>query len=210
MLPPHHRPREPQVLATAKRKHQEASVKRNAKWLAQLAEGKSPDIDLFAVVTGGTSLALRRQCALDVGALPGVAGYMLGGFGCGEAANDRARALKVLAATLPATAPRMLVGVDGPWEVLKAVAGGVDLVDSAYAFKLAEDGYACTFPVDVLPGLDEAKDATGSGEGEGDDADVTMTKAGDHGTTNSVKHVLRCCGRVLTGWVVLVWSQPRL
>ena len=137
-------------MSSDKRKRQQTSVERSAQWLKGMLEGtQSTGVDVFGVVTGGTVPGLRAEAARAIAA-QGVKGVVLGGLGCGESPAERAAALEEMVGALPDELPRMLVGVDGPWEVLKAVGAGVDVLDSAYAHKLAELGYACTFPIDLL------------------------------------------------------------
>lgn len=158
-------------MSSDKHKRQSTSVARSATWLKGMLEGtKHSDVDVFGVVTGGTVPGLRAEAARSIAAQEGVRGVVLGGLGCGESPAERAAALDEMVGALPSDLPRMLVGVDGPWELLKAVEAGVDIFDSAYAHKLAELGYACTFPIDVL----ESQPAAPSGKYEDEDGDVAM------------------------------------
>ena len=180
-------------MSSDKRKRQQTSVERSAQWLKGMLEGtRSTGVDVFGVVTGGTVPGLRAEAARAIAA-QGVKGVVLGGLGCGESPAERAAALEEMVGALPDELPRMLVGVDGPWEVLKAVGAGVDVLDSAYAHKLAELGYACTFPIDLL-----GSGASASGASAGDaskldaDGDTPMGAAAEAAGTGPGPPSLAC------------------
>ena len=83
---------------------------------------------LFGIVQGGVFPDLRRDCARRLVGL-GFAGYALGGFAVGEPVEQRMQALEAALAELPAGAPRYLMGVGTPLDILAAVERGVDLFD---------------------------------------------------------------------------------
>jgi len=86
------------------------------------------DQSLFAIVQGGTDLALREHCAAALVKLD-FPGYALGGFSVGETEQAMLSALGPTAAMLPADKPRYLMGVGRPIDLLNAVACGIDLFD---------------------------------------------------------------------------------
>jgi queuine tRNA-ribosyltransferase len=86
------------------------------------------DQALFAIVQGGTDMALRERCARELTAMD-FAGYALGGFSVGETQAEMVRTLQPTAALLPGGKPRYLMGVGRPQDILDAVACGVDLFD---------------------------------------------------------------------------------
>jgi len=140
-------------------------VSRSKQWLEQvLAEDatRKSGADLFAVVTGGTNTALRTACAEALAEIKGVNGFVYGGLGAGESHAERGKAMQTMASVLPRDMPRMVAGIDGPWDILQAVACGADIIDSAYPYKLAESGYAATFPNEAEVG---AMRNTGHGDG---------------------------------------------
>jgi queuine tRNA-ribosyltransferase len=82
----------------------------------------------FAIVQGGTDLALRAECARELVAMD-FPGYALGGFSVGESPAAMHAALPECAALLPADRPRYLMGVGRPEDLLAGVAAGIDMFD---------------------------------------------------------------------------------
>jgi len=90
------------------------AVRRTVLWAERCREAhRRPDQALFAIVQGGTDLALRAECARALTALD-FPGYALGGFSVGETAAQMVEALGPTAALLPADRPRYLMGVGRP------------------------------------------------------------------------------------------------
>ncbi|HYV37446.1 MAG TPA: tRNA guanosine(34) transglycosylase Tgt, partial [Gemmataceae bacterium] len=90
---------------------QREAVRRTIHWAerCKVAHQRS-DQALFAIVQGGTDLALRAECAQALVALD-FPGYALGGFSVGETMDQMFTALEPTAALLPADKPRYLMGV---------------------------------------------------------------------------------------------------
>ncbi len=105
------------------------AVRRTIHW-AERCRGahRRPDQALFAIVQGGTDLALREECARELVRLD-FPGYALGGFSVGETEAQMLAALGPAVAPLPADKPRYLMGVGRPRDILAAVAVGVDMFD---------------------------------------------------------------------------------
>jgi queuine tRNA-ribosyltransferase len=87
-----------------------------------------PDQALFAIVQGGTNLALRQACAEPLVGMD-FPGYALGGFSVGESAEAMHAALPASADLLPADKPRYLMGVGRPEDLLAGIAAGIDMFD---------------------------------------------------------------------------------
>jgi queuine tRNA-ribosyltransferase len=104
----------PELLTTA--------VRRTIEWAERCrAAHRRPDQALFAIVQGGTNLALRAECAAALVALD-FPGYALGGFSVGETPVQMVAALGPTAALLPPDRPRYLMGVGWPQDILAGVA----------------------------------------------------------------------------------------
>jgi queuine tRNA-ribosyltransferase len=86
------------------------------------------DQALFAIVQGGTDVALRVRCAEALVKLD-FPGYALGGFSVGETMQQMVAALEPSADALPADRPRYLMGVGTPVDLLMAVGRGIDMFD---------------------------------------------------------------------------------
>ncbi len=96
---------------------------------------------LFAIVQGGTDRGLREKCAGDLAGI-GFDGYGIGGLSIGEGSEEMLDAISWSVAPLPPEAPRYLMGVGSPVEMVNAVSRGVDIVDSVYPTRNARHGTA--------------------------------------------------------------------
>ena len=106
-----------------------AAAERTLRWAERsLRARRRPDQALFGIVQGGGSEALRRTSARATAGL-GFDGYAHGGLGLGEPRERRADLLAAAHAELPARAPRYLMGIGRPLDLLDAIAAGVDLFD---------------------------------------------------------------------------------
>jgi queuine tRNA-ribosyltransferase len=105
------------------------AVRRTIHWAERCkATHRRPDQALFAIVQGGTDVALRGECAAALIRLD-FDGYALGGFSVGETATQMTQALPPSAALLPANKPRYLMGVGRPQDILDGIAAGIDMFD---------------------------------------------------------------------------------
>jgi queuine tRNA-ribosyltransferase len=107
----------------------QAAADRTLRWAERsLRAHRRPDQALFGIVQGGGSEALRRASARATAGL-GFDGYAHGGLGLGELRERRAELVTAVHAELPPAAPRYLMGLGRPLDLLDAVAAGVDLFD---------------------------------------------------------------------------------
>ncbi len=107
----------------------EAAMERSLRW-AERAR-KVPlrrEMALFGIVQGGVSETLRRRSARATRAI-GFEGYAHGGLGMGEERQQRVDMIAAANAELPEAAPRYLMGLGKPRDLLDGVAAGVDLFD---------------------------------------------------------------------------------
>jgi queuine tRNA-ribosyltransferase len=98
---------------------------------------------LFGIIQGGMYADLRRRSAERIGALDWE-GYAVGGLSVGEPKELTFEMLGHTVADLPEAAPRYLMGVGAPPDMLRAVAAGVDLFDCALPTRLGRNGAAYT------------------------------------------------------------------
>jgi len=122
----------------------EASMALSLRWAERSrdAHGDNPAA-LFGIVQGGMYPRLREQSVRGLLAL-GFDGYAIGGLSVGESPSER---LQVLAATvpfLPEDAPRYLMGVGKPEDIVAAVRRGVDLFDCVLPTRNARNGQLFT------------------------------------------------------------------
>jgi len=94
---------------------------------------------LFGIVQGGIYPDLRKACAGSLAEME-FPGYALGGLGVGE---DKARTLDMIESTvehLPGDAPRYLMGMGTPEDLVEAVARGVDMFDCVLPTRNGRNG----------------------------------------------------------------------
>jgi queuine tRNA-ribosyltransferase len=120
------------------------AVRRTILWAERCrAAHRRADQALFAIVQGGTDLALRAECARALTAL-NFPGYALGGFSVGETAQQMVAALGPTAALLPEGRPRYLMGVGRPQDILAAIACGIDMFDCVLPTRNGRNAFAFT------------------------------------------------------------------
>nr|XP_027187182.1 queuine tRNA-ribosyltransferase accessory subunit 2-like isoform X2 [Cicer arietinum] len=139
-----------EVPAWVSDKRNRTSVDRTLRWLDDclaLNPGCKAIGSIFGAIVGGSNLDERKRCAEEV-AKRNVAGYWIGGFGLGEAIDERSSLLRAIVDVLPDEKPRMICGLELPEEILQGIAAGIDLFDSTYIYSLTLGGFALTFSLD--------------------------------------------------------------
>jgi queuine tRNA-ribosyltransferase len=121
-----------------------AWMERTLRWAqrSRAAHARSDQL-LFGIVQGGGSPELRAESAGRTAGL-GFAAFALGGLGLGESAALRARLIAACLGELPDAAPRYLMGLGHPDDLVEAVAGGVDLFDCVVPTRHGRHGHAFT------------------------------------------------------------------
>jgi queuine tRNA-ribosyltransferase len=117
-----------------------ASLERTLRWAARCRAAHPADAPaLFGIVQGGTSLELRTRSAEGTRAI-GFTGYALGGLGIGEGPAAMYATVAHTTALLPPEAPRYLMGVGTPQDLLECMARGVDMFDCVLPTRNARNG----------------------------------------------------------------------
>ena len=118
-----------------------ASMRRSLRWArrSRTAHGDSPAA-LFGIVQGGTWADLRAE-SLDGLCAIGFDGYAIGGLAVGEPMGLRLEVLDGLVPRMPDAAPRYLMGVGTPEDIVEAVWRGVDLFDCVLPTRNARNGH---------------------------------------------------------------------
>ena len=98
---------------------------------------------LFGIVQGGMYPALRAE-SLETLVEIGFDGYALGGLAVGETGEERLGILDAMADRLPAGAPRYLMGVGTPEDMVQAVLRGIDMFDCVMPTRHARNGWLFT------------------------------------------------------------------
>lgn len=98
---------------------------------------------LFGIIQGGMYDDLRAESLAGLEGI-GFDGYAIGGLSVGESEAERVAVLDGLAAQLPESAPRYLMGVGTPADIVTAVARGVDMFDCVMPTRHGRNGYLFT------------------------------------------------------------------
>jgi len=98
---------------------------------------------LFGIVQGGMHEGLRDESLRGLQDI-GFDGYAIGGLSVGESKTDMQRILRHTAPQLPATAPRYLMGVGTPHDIVDAVMNGIDMFDCVMPTRNARNGWIFT------------------------------------------------------------------
>ena len=122
------------------RRYAEESVARTTRWEARSkAAHTRPDQSLFGIVQGGFWPDLRKRSAEEIGAI-GFDGYAVGGLSVGEGHQKMCDVLEVTTPHMPWDAPRYLMGVGRPLDLVEAVARGIDMFDCVIQTRHARSG----------------------------------------------------------------------
>ncbi|HXZ49369.1 MAG TPA: tRNA guanosine(34) transglycosylase Tgt [Usitatibacter sp.] len=126
-----------------------ASMRLSLRWAERSKRAHEGDPGaVFGIVQGGMFEDLRDE---SLGALAGIGfdGYALGGVSVGEPKEDMERIVAHAAPRLPPGAPRYLMGVGTPEDIVAAVAAGIDLFDCVLPTRNARNGWLYTRRGDV-------------------------------------------------------------
>ncbi len=107
------------------------------------AESLSGRQALFGIVQGAGHLNLRKE-SLDKTVDIGFDGYAIGGLSVGEEKSVMYEVLEFLAPQMPNDAPRYLMGVGTPEDLIEAVYRGVDMFDCVMPTRNGRTGSAFT------------------------------------------------------------------
>ncbi len=125
------------------------SMELSLRWArrSRAAHGDNPAA-LFGIVQGGMYGALRRASLAGLVEI-GFDGYAIGGLSVGETEEERLAVLETLEPDLPRAAPRYLMGVGKPADIVEAVRRGVDMFDCVMPTRNARNGHLFTRYGDV-------------------------------------------------------------
>ena len=122
----------------------ERSMQLSLRWAqrSKEAHGDNPAA-LFGIIQGGMYPELRKR---SLAALAGIGfdGYAVGGLSVGEPKAEMLRVLDNLSGELPAEAPRYLMGVGTPADLLEGVRRGIDMFDCVMPTRNARNGHLFT------------------------------------------------------------------
>ncbi|RMG03249.1 MAG: tRNA guanosine(34) transglycosylase Tgt [Acidobacteria bacterium] len=109
----------------------------------KICEGLSGSQALFGIIQGAGHLQLRKE-SLDRLVEIGFNGYAIGGLSVGEEKSVMYEVLHFITPQMPSDAPRYLMGVGTPEDLLEAVSCGVDMFDCVLPTRNGRTGGAFT------------------------------------------------------------------
>lgn len=117
-----------------------AAVDKTNRWLLRCVDAHTrSDQHLFGIVQGGLFPELRRKSAQFITSV-GFPGYSIGGLSVGESKQAMYDTVEHTAPLLPEDAPRYLMGVGSPEDLVECVARGVDMFDCVLPTRVARNG----------------------------------------------------------------------
>lgn len=126
--------------------HEQAaeSMRLSLRWAkrSRVAHGDNPAA-LFGIVQGGMYPDLRKESLQGLVEI-GFDGYAIGGLSVGEPKEEMMSTLDNLVSLMPEDAPRYLMGVGTPEDLVEAVQRGVDMFDCVMPTRNARNGHLFT------------------------------------------------------------------
>lgn len=128
--------------------HEEAamSMRMSLRWAKRSRQAfqdlRNPNA-LFGIVQGGMYEDLRDESLAGLTGI-GFEGYAIGGLSVGEPKEDMMRVLAHITPRLPDHAPRYLMGVGTPEDLVEGVRRGVDMFDCVMPTRNARNGWLFT------------------------------------------------------------------
>ncbi|MCR4317644.1 MAG: tRNA guanosine(34) transglycosylase Tgt [Planctomycetes bacterium] len=124
----------------ASRRDLELGVDRTTDWAAKCLGSKLDQHQfLFGIVQGGTENDLRTKSATEVTSMD-FPGYAIGGVSVGEGLDLLKKIVAHTAPLLPEDAPRYLMGVGLPEDIVESVERGIDMFDCVIPTRYARFG----------------------------------------------------------------------
>ena len=105
--------------------------------------GSSRNEALFGIVQGGMYPQLRKHSIEGLKNI-GFDGYAIGGLSVGEPKDEMMHTLDNITPLMPEDAPRYLMGVGTPEDLVESVRRGVDMFDCVMPTRNARNGYLFT------------------------------------------------------------------
>jgi queuine tRNA-ribosyltransferase len=127
----------------------EASMERSMRWAKRSRDAfdaggeHAARAALFGIQQGSMFEGLRMRSSEALKAI-GFDGYAIGGLAVGEGQAEMCRVLDFAVGMLPADAPRYLMGVGKPDDLVEAVKRGVDMFDCVLPTRSGRTGQAFT------------------------------------------------------------------
>ncbi len=123
-----------------------ASMRMSLRWARrsrQAFQDQGNPNALFGIIQGGMYEDLRDESLAGLTEI-GFEGYAIGGLSVGEPKADMMRVLAHVTPRMPAQAPRYLMGVGTPEDLVEGVSRGVDMFDCVMPTRNARNGWLFT------------------------------------------------------------------
>jgi len=121
-----------------------SAAERTLRWAQRcLQTHRREDQWLWGVIQGSIYPDLRAYSAQETAAM-GFTGFGIGGLSVGESRREMLEVLETTIQALPAEAPKWVMGVGTPRDIVEAVLRGADLFDCVLPTRLARHGSLLT------------------------------------------------------------------
>ncbi|HIJ86460.1 MAG TPA: tRNA guanosine(34) transglycosylase Tgt [Desulfuromonadales bacterium] len=130
--------------ATADYHYVSRSLDLTTRWAARCkqAHGREGQ-QLFGIIQGGMHFDLRARSVTDICSI-GFDGYALGGLSVGEEKEQMYGVMECCSTLLPHDAPRYIMGIGSPEDLIEAVWHGYDMFDCVMPTRNARNGMLFT------------------------------------------------------------------
>ena len=130
--------------ATADYQYVSRSLELTARWAARCKDAHTRSgQQLFGIIQGGMHYDLRARSVNDICSI-GFDGYALGGLSVGEEKEQMYGVMECCSALLPQDAPRYIMGIGSPEDLVEAVWHGYDMFDCVMPTRNARNGMLFT------------------------------------------------------------------
>ncbi len=121
------------------------SVKRTIRWAQRSKEASAGSGQaLFGIVQGSVFAELREMCLENLMRI-GFDGYAIGSLSVGESKEQMLEVMNSIAPRLPSGAPRYVMGVGTPGDLVEGVRAGIDMFDCVMPTRNARNGTLFTW-----------------------------------------------------------------
>ena len=187
----------------ATEKQAEKSMHLSMRWAARSKQAfgdydKGEGDALFGIVQGSTYQHLRHESAAKLQEI-GFDGYAVGGLAVGEGQEMMLNVLDYTTPVLPQDRPRYLMGVGTPYDLVEAVARGIDMFDCVMPTRAGRHGTAYTWRGKV--NIRNARHAADKRP-----LDARSACPASHQYSRAYLHHLHRCGEYL-GAMLLTWHN---
>lgn len=130
--------------ATADYAYVDRSLQMTTRWAARCKEAhRREGQQLFGIIQGGMFHDLRARSLSEITGI-GFDGYALGGLSVGEEKEQMYGVMESCAPLMPVSAPRYIMGIGAPEDLMEAIYHGYDMFDCVMPTRNARNGMLFT------------------------------------------------------------------